>query len=95
MSNKDEPIRVCRKCLLREMKESEYFESLHAYIENLDEDLKVPSDVYEARLEKCKACDQLLSGMCRKCGCYVELRAILKKSICPHTSPRWLAQPEA
>lgn len=92
MRYEDEPVRVCRRCLLREMKESEYFESLHTYIENLDEDLKVLPEIYEERLELCKSCDHLLSGMCRKCGCYVELRAILKKSICPDLPSKWGAQ---
>ena len=32
--------------------------------------------------------DQLIAGMCRKCGCYVEVRAALKDSICPHTEGR-------
>ncbi len=89
MKLEDQPIRVCRRCLLREIKEDEYFQSLHAYIQNLDPELKVEPEVYEDRLEKCKACDQLLTGMCRICGCYVELRAVLKKSICPKTNPEW------
>ena len=32
--------------------------------------------------------DQLIAGMCRKCGCYVEVRAALKDSTCPHTEGR-------
>ena len=28
------------------------------------------------------SCDYLLAGMCRKCGCYVEIRAILKDKHC-------------
>ena len=89
MRLEDQPVRVCRRCLLREMSETEYFRSLHEYIENLDEELKVEPEVYEERLEKCKACDQLISGMCRKCGCYVELRALLKKGGCPKVEPEW------
>jgi len=83
------PRRFCRRCLLQEMGESEYFENLHAYIKNLDDDLKVCSEVYAQRLAQCKSCDNLLSGMCRICGCYVELRAVMKKNICPLVRPRW------
>ena len=83
--------RYCRKCLLRDMKESEDFENLHAYIRCMDEDLKVPDNVYEERLQSCGACDNLLSGMCRICGCYVELRAVMKKNACPAVRPAWEA----
>ena len=83
------PRRICRRCLLREMDETEYFDNLHTYIRNLDEDLKVCDEIYAQRLAECKSCDSLLSGMCRICGCYVELRAVMKKNICPLVRPRW------
>lgn len=88
MNLEGEPRRYCRKCLLREM-ESEYFESLQNYIRNLDEDLKVEPEVYEERLAKCQSCDQLFSGMCRLCGCYVELRAVMRKNSCPKVRAEW------
>lgn len=74
----------CRKCLLRDMDKNEYFNSLHEYIENLEEELKVNKDIYEKRLEYCKMCDLLTDGMCRACGCFVELRGIMKKNRCPY-----------
>ena len=37
---------------------------------------------YKLRLEKCKKCDFLISGMCLKCGCYVEVRAALNDKHC-------------
>ena len=86
--------RVCRRCLLRETDEKEYFENLYAYIRSLDADLKVSDDIYEQRLLACRSCDNLLSGMCRICGCYVELRAVMKKNICPMVRPRWGAAEE-
>ena len=49
-----EPRRFCRKCLTREMEQTEYFRTLHEYIEHLDADLKVDSEVYEERLALCK-----------------------------------------
>lgn len=87
--DKEEPRRFCRKCLTREMDQTEYFQNLHEYIAHLDTDLKVDDTVYEARLAHCKMCDELYQGMCRICGCYVELRAAMKKNRCPQVHPRW------
>lgn len=81
--------RVCRKCLLREMEEGEYFKNMYDYIERLPEDDKVPDEIYEKRLDVCKTCNNLLNGMCRLCGCYVEMRAVMKIRSCPGTPPAW------
>ncbi len=81
--------RYCRKCLLREMDEEEYFENLYDYMERLDEDLKVNNEEYERRLSICKDCEKLLNGMCTICGCYVELRALMKKNSCPNVEKKW------
>lgn len=76
--------RYCRKCLTRDMVgKEEYFRSLREYIANLDPDIKADEALYEERLGTCKECDLLLEGMCRICGCYVELRAVVAKNICP------------
>lgn len=76
--------RICRKCLTRDMDWNAYFENLHTYIANLDEELKVEKPLYEERLSLCKECDLLADGMCRACGCYVELRAVMRKNGCPY-----------
>lgn len=81
--------RYCRKCLLREMDEEAYFENMFAYIRNLPEEDKVSDEMYEARLAHCKTCDNLLNGMCRICGCYVEMRAAMKVRSCPGVYPKW------
>ena len=84
MVREDEKLRRCKKCLLRDMAEQEeYFQSLRDYIENLDTDIKAPDPLYEDRLAACRECEQLLAGMCRSCGCYVELRAVITKNRCP------------
>ena len=76
--------RYCRKCLTRDMVgKEEYFHSLQEYIANLDPEIKADEALYEERLAVCKECDLLLEGMCRICGCYVELRAVVAKNICP------------
>lgn len=77
--------RQCKRCLTREMADSEeVFLNLMEYIDNLDTDIRTEESQYEARLGVCKSCDLLLSGMCRACGCYVELRAAMKKNSCPY-----------
>ena len=65
MEQSVENLRVCRKCLTREMVgQEEYFRSLWEYIENLDIDVKAPEDLYDKRLMICKECEMLLEGMC-------------------------------
>lgn len=81
---------VCKRCLLNEAGEKKAFETVRDYISNLSEDLKVSDDVYLNRLSHCRECDNLISGMCLKCGCYVEIRAILKDRVCPdYDSRKW------
>ena len=74
----------CYKCLLREMDEAAYMEKLHRYIVLLDDDVKAGETLYGGRLEICRACDYLEAGTCLACGCYVELRAAVKKNRCPY-----------
>ena len=82
--------RICKRCLTAEMDEAEYFANLHAYIANLDEEIRADSTVYEQRLGLCKSCDLLADGMCRACGCFVELRAAIGMNACPYD--KWTAQ---
>ena len=77
----------CLKCLLRERDEEAYMRQLHHYIELLDADVRTAQAIYEKRLEACKACAYLEAGTCLACGCYVELRAAVKKNKCPYK--RW------
>lgn len=79
----------CRKCLLKDMPEDTYFQNLRDYIKGLDEEIKVKQEEYERRLSLCKECDNLLNGMCRICGCYVELRAVMAKHTCPDAKKKW------
>ena len=76
--------RTCKRCLTRELADqAKEFQNIRDYIDNLDVDIKSPEVLYEERLSICKECDMLLAGMCRKCGCYVELRAAVTKNYCP------------
>lgn len=61
-----------------------YFATLKELIDNIDEEHKTDGMLYEERLQKCTECDRLADGMCRACGCYVELRAAVKTNKCPY-----------
>ncbi len=83
------PKRICKKCLLREMQEGEYFKNMYEYIAQLDPEVKAAKELYENRLEMCKVCKNLVNGMCRVCGCFVEMRAAVKKNSCPAVEKFW------
>lgn len=74
---------VCKKCLLLEAGEQKSFAGVKDYLDTIDNSLKVKDDLYKKRLLLCKECNNLISGMCLKCGCYVEIRAALKNKACP------------
>ena len=73
---------LCKKCLLYEAGEKASLKGIHDYLETVDDSLKVSQDVYRKRLSFCRECEELISGMCRKCGCYCELRAAFKNKAC-------------
>lgn len=75
---------ICKKCLLYEAGEKNAYKTVKDYINNLDSEFKVEEVIYNSRLEKCKSCDFLISGMCLKCGCYAEIRAVFKDKQCPN-----------
>lgn len=76
--------KVCTRCLLRDFDKATYMNNLYEQIKNIEEDIRTHKDVYDKRLEECKKCGYLLEGMCRACGCYVELRAAIKDNECPY-----------
>lgn len=80
-----ENFRICKKCLIRDMADqAEYFKNMYEYIDNLEPEIKAQPELYENRLTVCKACDRLADGMCRGCGCFVEMRAAVRKNSCPY-----------
>jgi hypothetical protein len=82
-------ILACKRCLVYEMAEASQYQTMYDYIKNLDEGVKTSEEVYQERLKTCKQCDNLLAGMCRICGCYVELRAAIQTKSCPAPAARW------
>ncbi|MBQ9516806.1 MAG: hypothetical protein IJR60_01850 [Eubacterium sp.] len=80
----------CKKCLLLEAGESVTYSEIMQYVATLDKESLCDENTLKQRLAVCKACDNLLSGMCLKCGCYVEVRARLAASDCPDAdNKRW------
>ena len=63
---------------------ADYFKNMYDYIENLNPDIKTETSLYEKRLSVCKECERLADGMCRGCGCFVEMRAAVTKNVCPY-----------
>jgi len=57
-------------------------------MEKIPPEQRTDDAAYRARLASCKECDQLLSGVCMKCGCYVELRAAFAAQKCPNAKDR-------
>lgn len=81
----------CKRCLLRESAQEDVYESIRIRIERLSEKEKSNDELYDYRLAQCKACENLISGVCMKCGCYIELRAAFKTQHCPlpYTDKKW------
>ena len=55
----------------------------------LDRKKKAEEKDYKERLGICMDCDNLINGMCKLCGCYVEMRAAVKKNYCPNIERKW------
>lgn len=81
-------MKPCR-CLLKQAGEQELAQTISEYISTLSPDIKASADLYKRRLEKCRECDDLNSGVCGKCGCYVEMRAAVKTNRCPSEEKLW------
>ena len=79
----------CRKCLLSEMNETAFFETVQQYIDSIPPHEKTPKDEYLRRLVLCKNCEYLTNGMCVLCGCYVEVRAAKAWQHCVNGKGVW------
>ena len=81
-------MKECKRCLLRESAENDTFENIRGRIDRLRTEEKSDEELYERRLNACRECDHLISGICMKCGCYVEFRAAFRQMKCPNVSDR-------
>lgn len=80
---------LCKKCLLTEIDENEYIKTILDHIASLPVEEKVTEETYNYRLSICKECENLVNGMCKKCGCFVELRAAKRFMNCPSEKKFW------
>lgn len=78
----------CKRCLLREAAEADTLKDIKRRIEKLDAKEKADEKLYAQRLDECRSCDNLISGVCMKCGCYVEFRAAFISQKCPDVKNR-------
>lgn len=79
----DSQVNICRRCLLRDMGDSEYYQGVVKYRETLPPEYGVSDEIYQERLDLCLGCDELENGVCRQCGCFVEIRASMNAKSCP------------
>ena len=78
----DQEKRICIKCLLRDMAEQDQ-KNLKKYLSAIKEEDRVNEAAYENRLSICTKYDFLQEATCLACGCYVEFRALGKRTSCP------------
>ncbi len=80
----------CKKCLLLEAGEKVTYDEIMQYVASLDKNDLADEEIFIQRISLCKECENLISGMCLKCGCYVEIRARLKDADCPdYDNAKW------
>ena len=80
---------LCRKCLEVPVNEKELAETLDRYLEMLAPEVRVPPEIYEARLAVCADCPHRAGYTCLKCGCYVQARAAKRAMACPSEERAW------
>lgn len=83
---------VCKRCLLIETDPEGLYKKVSDLISVMPEDVKASAKEYDRRLKICRSCSCLENGICRECGCFVELRAAAKKNYCPSAYHYWSQQ---
>lgn len=73
----------CKRCLLLESSKEDVLKDIVEHIKNIPAKDRSPKELYQKRLDACRQCNNLISGTCIKCGCYVEFRAAFLKQKCP------------
>lgn len=81
--------RICKKCFLEESGEEDILTDIKARISKLPEKDKADEKIYRQRLDLCAECENLVGGVCMKCGCYPEFRAAFKKNKCPDAAKKY------
>ena len=76
--------RECQKCLLIDATAGKEKEIVYRYISELSKTEKAPEPLFQERLDMCRMCQWLSSATCQACGCFVEVRAAVRKHKCPY-----------
>lgn len=79
----------CTRCLAKGLSDEDYQRYIIEYIEGLDPGIKADEALYQSRLSACMCCKEQAAGLCRVCGCFIEVRAIKLKSYCPAVESKW------
>ena len=79
---------TCKRCLTEQIS-AEAYNNIREYVSLIPSEKKADDMLYKCRLAKCQDCDCLINAMCRKCGCFVEIRAAYAHNRCPHEQRRW------
>ena len=81
--------KICKRCLIDELDYDDTYEDIKRYIEEFPQEKRVSGEEYSERLRICRECDELENGICRKCGCFVELRALKIGMYCASEDKKW------
>ena len=79
----------CKRCLVRESADKSLSGRIEETIRAIPPGERTDGELYEKRLAECKSCEWLFTGICRKCGCFVEVRAARENDPCPDIPDRW------
>ncbi len=87
--------KFCLRCYLDGLEAGPEPGAMAEYIARIDPEQRAAEAVYRKRLETCAGCSSRIGGVCRLCGCFVELRAARAFQCCPDVPARWAAQPHS
>ena len=77
--------RFCHLCeIYKESSNPKLNDRIRLLVDGIDRKEKTPDELYARRLDICASCEKLAGNTCLACGCFVELRAAKKGSVCPY-----------
>ena len=77
--------KICTRCLLKDFSREKYEAIVTNGLSSLPKEDLTDNEETARRLDLCTRCEKLNQGTCLACGCFVELRAALKKGRCPYS----------
>lgn len=82
--------KICPVCPKKKDYSRESFNSdLSRYISVVKEKERADESEYNRRLKICAACKYESNGLCTQCGCFTEIRCILKTAKCAAPKALW------